>query len=93
MKNVLRSFFIIILEPFPTCRPILGHLQQTTFENIVAKGEISHDEQFPVLPQCLNSHLWRYFTCLPNCFQSRLLQICCICERVKVISILNKTHH
>ena len=24
---------------------------QTTFENIVAKGEIAHDEQFPHLPQ------------------------------------------
>ena len=32
-------------------------LQQTTFENIVAKGEIAHDEQFILLSQCfqLNS--------------------------------------
>ena len=26
--------------------------QQTTFENIVAKGEIAHDEQFLLWPQC-----------------------------------------
>ena len=28
------------------------HLQQTTFENIVTKGEIAQDEQFHLLPQC-----------------------------------------
>ena len=27
------------------------HLQQTTFENSVAKGEIAHNEQFHLLPQ------------------------------------------
>ena len=29
------------------------HLQQTTFENIMTKGEIAHDEQFHFLPQCI----------------------------------------
>ena len=30
---------------------------QTTFENIVAKGEIAHDEQFLHLPQCFQLYL------------------------------------
>ena len=30
--------------PFPTCRRFLTPLHKTTLENIVAKGEISHDE-------------------------------------------------
>ena len=28
------------------------HQQQTTFENIVGKGEIAHNEQFFLFPQC-----------------------------------------
>ena len=31
--------------------------QQTTFENIVAKGEIAHDEQFHLSPQCFQLYL------------------------------------
>ena len=30
-------------------------LQQTTFENIMSKGEIYHDEHFPLFPQFLHS--------------------------------------
>ena len=30
----------------------LMHLQQTTFKNTVAKGEIAHYEQFLLWPQC-----------------------------------------
>ena len=66
------------------------------FENIVAKGEIVHGEQFPLLPQCFQlylmfklSDLWRYFTFLPICFQSRLLQIYCMWERVKVMPVVS----
>ena len=28
------------------------HQQQTAFENIVEKGQIAHDEQFLLIPQC-----------------------------------------
>ena len=28
------------------------HQQQTVFENIVGKGEIAHNEQFLLFPQC-----------------------------------------
>ena len=28
------------------------HQQQTAFENIVEKGEIAHNEQFLLFPQC-----------------------------------------
>ena len=33
------------------------HLQQTTFENIVAKGEMAHDEQFHLLSQSFQLYL------------------------------------
>ena len=33
-----------ILKPFSTCTSIFDHLLQTTFENIVAKGEVVHGE-------------------------------------------------
>ena len=32
-------------------------LQQTTFENIVTKGEIAQNEQFLLLPQCFQPFL------------------------------------
>ena len=34
----------------------LSHLQ-TTFENILAKGEIAHNEQFLLWPQCFQLYL------------------------------------
>ena len=42
-------------QQFPACRRIPTHLQQTTFENIVAKGE--NDQQFSLLPQCFQLYL------------------------------------
>ena len=39
-------------SPFPTYRRILTHLQQTTFDKIVTKGEIAQNKQFLLLPQC-----------------------------------------
>ena len=56
----------------------------------MAKGEIAHDEQFLILPQCfqlyfiLNVRLQRFLMSLPRYFQSCLLQMCCMWERVKV---------
>ena len=41
----LKPFFSIIIL-------ILKHQQQTAFENIVGKGEIAHNEQFLLFPQC-----------------------------------------
>ena len=41
-----------MFNPFQPCRRISTYLQQTTFENIMAKGEIAHDEQFLHFPQC-----------------------------------------
>ena len=75
---------------FPTYRRFLTSLQQMTFENIVTKGAIVHNEQFPLLsPMCStfcsivvlsfikSSHIF-----LLKCFQSRLLHICYMWERV-----------
>ena len=36
---------------------ILTPLQQTTFEKIVTKEEIAHDEQFLPLPKCFQLYL------------------------------------
>ena len=46
-----------ITYPFPTCRRFLTQKQQTTFENIVPKGVIAHDEQFHLWPQCFQHYL------------------------------------
>ena len=43
-------------QSFPICRRILTQ-QQTNFENIVVKGEIAHDEQFLLWPQCFIPYL------------------------------------
>ena len=43
--------------PFPTYRCLLTTLQQKTFENIVAKGEIAHN----ILGN--NTFIYRYFLC------------------------------
>ena len=37
--------------PFFFTNETLMHLQHTAFENIVAKGEIAHDESFLLFPQ------------------------------------------
>ena len=62
----------------------IAALQQTTFENIVAKGEIAHNKQFLLRPQCFQLYLtiklslMDIFRFLSQFFQSRLLQICCL---------------
>ena len=61
---------------FPTCRHILKHLRQVTFENVVGKAEIVHNEQFLLSIQ--------FFQLLTICFQSRLLQICHMLKNVKI---------
>ena len=35
----------------------MTNLLHTTFENIMAKGEIAHNEQFPLWPQCFQLFL------------------------------------
>ena len=39
-------------EPLPSNGRFLMPLKQMTFENIVAKEEMAHDEQFLLFPQC-----------------------------------------
>ena len=45
---------------------MLTHLQQTTFENIVTKGEIAQNEQFLLLPQCFQLFSVIILTILEN---------------------------
>ena len=76
--------------PFPLADVFWSNNSRWLFENIVAKGEIAHDEQFLFWSQYfqlyltikLNNLLWRFFKFLSLCFQSRLLQISCMWERV-----------
>ena len=62
---------------------------QTTFKNIVVKGQIVHDEQFFLLPQ--------YFTfsvILSRCFKTRLLQTYfCMWERVNRVRHTEVSFH
>ena len=69
---------------FPTCRYILSHLQQITFENIVAKIKHVHHEKYFILLQGFPIYLiiiylsieifQTYFS--PRCFQNPLLEYC-----------------
>ena len=76
-------------NPFPFANVILTHLQQTTFENSVAKGEILHNEQLIILPQCFkpvqwfNYHLQRFSIFVACCFETLLLHMYWKWKRVK----------
>ena len=57
---------------------------------ILIKGEIAQNRQFLLLPQCFQlfsvirpSFIETFHSVILNCLQSRLLQICCMWERVK----------
>ena len=41
----------VFVYPFSSYRCFMTPLHQSTFENIVTKEEIDHDEQFLLLPQ------------------------------------------
>ena len=74
---------------FPSYRWFQRHLQLTTVGNILAKGEIAHNEQLPHLPQYFQqlypinilSFIYIVPILLPIFFQSHLLEICCMRER------------
>ena len=60
--------------PFHTCRWILTQMQQTTFENLVAKVEIKHNNYIIIFP-------FKDFSIfLPGYFQKHVLYICCVWE-------------
>ena len=55
--GVLTRHYLIKLPRMPSesVTPwifVLKHQQQTAFENIVGKGEIAHNEQCLIFPQC-----------------------------------------
>ena len=65
---------------------MLTHLQQTTLENIVAKGEIVQNKQFLLLPQCFQL----YSVIIPSIletFHILYFRICCMLGRVKSTSL------
>ena len=80
---------LLINETFPfslfsSHRCCLTPLQQTTFENLLAKEEIVHDEQFLLLPKCFLLYsiigllFIEGFWIFDLMFLSHLLQMCCI---------------
>ena len=79
--------------PFPTCRHFLVPRQQTTFENRWQKEQLLEMNNFPFFHNVFNSFPWLIFHfngvyhIFSICFRSRLLQICCMLERVKLYSI------
>ena len=73
----LRQIFIDY--PFPSCNRFLMPLQQTIFENSVAKEEIAHDEQFLLLPQCVHLYTIIILACVQNfhIFYIYVLKVVC----------------
>ena len=53
LEHELRTHFILssvlVFNPF---KRVFMYLRQTVFENIVAKGEIPQNVQFPLLSKC-----------------------------------------
>ena len=47
-------------QPFPKQALVFTCLQYKSFENTVGKGEIAHNEQFLLFPQCFLP-VWRSF--------------------------------
>ena len=41
-----------MLEPFPKQALVFTSLHHKTFENTAGKGEVAHNEQFLLFPQC-----------------------------------------
>ena len=59
---------------FPTCRRILMQKQQTTFENIVDKGEIAHEQQLTIKLSFME--IFRFFvTMFPKSSAADLLYV------------------
>ena len=77
------------------CTRTLTYLPQLPFENIVTKGEIAHNEQFLLLPQYFqlcSLHMKTFSMFLPRCFQSRLLQICCLWKGLNRNTFITDEH-
>ena len=51
-KQRVTATVATLLNPFPNKPWFFTCLQYKTFENTVGKGEIAHDEQFLLFPQC-----------------------------------------
>ena len=78
---------------FPTCKYILMHLQQTKCDIMWWKKKWlmmsnfyyqSYQRNSQLCPVITRSFIWRCSICLPCWFQSHLLQICCMWERVNM---------
>ena len=77
----IRSVTLIIIKPYTTHIRFLTPLQQPTFENIVDKGDIAHNELILHMPQCFQLFsitLLPFIECLNIlrvCFQNCPLQV------------------
>ena len=71
------------------CLTLQTHFDAPTaddIENIAVKGEIAQNLNL-YNNTMYNSPLFRFFTVLPRHFRSRLLQVCNMRERVKLITL------
>ena len=69
MLGINNSLFSALSLPFPTCSHVLMHLMQRTFENIMSKQEIAHNEQL-LLSTLFNDDCLFYcsFSRFQHCF-------------------------
>ena len=57
---VISQYSVVNNSPFPKQALVYTCLQKKSFENTVGKGEIVHNEQFLLFPQCFLP-IWRAF--------------------------------
>ena len=75
---------LVISYPFPKQALVFTCLQDKSFENTVGKGEIAHNEQFLLFPQCfypyeeLSSIFNKFELSSANSFGSKGSKICCL---------------
>ena len=86
-------FCILCMYRLNHFQRFLTPLQQTRrlFKNIVPKGEHSQNEQFLILPQMFKLYIIIKVSCMPVCFQIRMLQMCCMWEREKINQVPSDT--
>ena len=92
-KDLLRITHYLI-NPFPSYRRFLTPLQQMALWKLGDKRRNCSNEQFLLLSPCFQLYSIivlsskGFSVLLPRRFQSRLLQICCMLERVKCLKLL-----
>ena len=81
----------MFFNPFPLAKAFWRNSSSRLLKTLWPKGKWLITSNFPFDHNVfsfilqLSYLLWSFFRFLPQCFQSRLLQICCMWERVKCV--------